>query len=214
MGFVERARARLFGPKKDEGAPAGLSVWMDPIEWSQVQAIVHTLAPKSMVEWGSGGSTKAFLEMCPYLDRLVSVEHNQEWYARVRDDIVDPRLEYHHVAPAVEEPQFVPNDREALEVLIAWGQRCEDDRSVMRDYIDLPAGLGQQFDLAFVDGRARVFCLEAGWKLLAPGGILMLHDAQRTQYHETFARLGDPIYLEPYKQGQVAFLRKPDAPVG
>ena len=34
---------------------------MDPIEHSQVLAVLYALGPARCLEWGSGGSTKSFL---------------------------------------------------------------------------------------------------------------------------------------------------------
>lgn len=66
-----------------------------------------------------------------------------------------------------------------------------------------------RFDLVFVDGRARRFCLSAGWALLRPGGVMALHDAQRPLYHDVLFSLGQPLLLEPWRRGQLAILRKP-----
>ncbi|MCS6798003.1 MAG: hypothetical protein NZ898_05670, partial [Myxococcota bacterium] len=54
-------------------------------EWSQLLAVAAALEPRVIVEWGSGGSTLALLRALPSLERLVSVEHNEPWYRRVRD---------------------------------------------------------------------------------------------------------------------------------
>ena len=37
----------------------------------------------------------------------------------------------------------------------------------------------------------------------------MLHDAQRTEYHDMLRRIGTPRFLEPWEQGQIAMVRKP-----
>lgn len=42
--------------------------------------------------------------------------------------------------------------------------------------------LEQKFDLIIVDGRMRVRCLDAARKLLAEGGVVILHDAGRARY--------------------------------
>jgi hypothetical protein len=36
-----------------------------------------------------------------------------------------------------------------------------------------------------------------------------LHDAQRTDYHDALRAVGSPVFLTPWKQGQVCLLRKP-----
>ncbi|MGA8259886.1 MAG: glycosyltransferase [Arenicellales bacterium] len=42
------------------------------------------------------------------------------------------------------------------------------------------------YDLIYVDGRNRVKCLQSAKKLLKPGGIVLLHDAERRRYHAGF----------------------------
>ena len=43
-----------------------------------------------------------------------------------------------------------------------------------------------KFDLIYVDGRNRVKCLQHAKSILNPGGVVLLHDAQRTRYSEGF----------------------------
>jgi hypothetical protein len=52
-----------------------------------------------------------------------------------------------------------------------------------KDYIEYPSDKGP-FDFIFIDGRARRGCLEMSRKLLASGGIVVLHDANRKHYRE------------------------------
>jgi predicted O-methyltransferase YrrM len=92
-----------------------------------------------------------------------------------------------------------------------WDNRAEVDATLYASYIRYPATLGMAFDVVLVDGRARCFCMPEGFRLLRPGGILILHDAQRTEYHTAAAALGKPVFLTPWKQGQVCLVRKDDA---
>jgi predicted O-methyltransferase YrrM len=63
------------------------------------------------------------------------------------------------------------------------------------------------FDVALVDGRARTHCLRKAFRLVRPGGVVILHDAQREEYHATVEALGGGLYLQPWVQGQVCLLR-------
>ena len=81
----------------------------------------------------------------------------------------------------------------------------------MADYVARPGQLGMEFDFVLVDGRARIHCLVEGWKLLRPGGVILIHDAQRPEYHDTVRSLGRAVFLEPWEQGQICFVRKPEA---
>jgi hypothetical protein len=183
-----------------------LRVWMDPIEHSQVLAALHTLAPGRCLEWGSGGSTQSFLRECDYVRSWVSVEHDAAWAERVRDSIKDPRLSLHHVGP---DRPLAPGKHSEAE-MIAWNARAEQEPELMASYVDRPRSLGEQpFDFVLVDGRARRFCIKEGFSLLRSGGLLVLHDAQRTEYHDALRAVGNPAFLTPWKQGQVCLLRKP-----
>jgi predicted O-methyltransferase YrrM len=186
-----------------------LEIYMNPMEFAQLMAVMHALRPRHVLEWGAGGSTAALLAECPYIERFVSIEHNRGWYENVARIIDDPRLSLYCVEPTVPQPPFI-RKKEPRRRVKQWEERCERDRSVLAEYVDLPLGLDMVFDLVLVDGRARVFCIERGYGLLRPGGMLVLHDAERTIYRPALERLGDPLYLEPWEKGQIALLRKPD----
>ena len=178
---------------------------MHAIEFSQLVAALTALRPKTMLEWGAGGGTKAILEACPSIEKYVSVEHDAKWYDVVRAGIDDPRLSLHLVEPAEPEP---PAPRIYLQSgkRNQWRRRAESDEALFRNYINFPATLDMAFDTILVDGRARNFCLKAGKKLLQSGGIIILHDAQRKEYQQTLKELGSPIFLTPWKRGQLCLI--------
>jgi hypothetical protein len=182
-----------------------LPVYMDPVEFSQVLAVVEAVGPRIIVEWGSGGSTRALLEKVPSIARYVSIEHHGGWVENVRAHVDDPRLELHHVAPNIP----MPADDAGREEIIAWDKRCEDEPEAMGTYVGFPRTQGLTPDLVLVDGRARVHCIREGFELLRPGGVLLLHDAQRAAYHEALHACGRPVFLEPFVGGQVCLVRKP-----
>lgn len=203
-------RQKLHRAFEEKPPAKELPVYMHPVEFSQFQAILHTVEPRNFLEWGSGGSTRELLEIAPYLENFVSIEHHKGWADRVREKVTDPRLHLAHVAPNVPGPERLPKMKPAYRATIhAWERLCETDPEAMRDYIDYPRSLDLVFDMALVDGRARVFCLETAWDLLRPGGVVVLHDAERTIYHDTLRRLGRPVFLSPWFDGQIAFVRKP-----
>lgn len=189
--------------RKRTSEPGPLVPYMDPDELAQFVAILETLAPARILEWGSGGSTKAMLERCPFIERLVSIEHDRAWHRRVGELIDDPRLELHLVEP----DDAAPTEPDAYKL---WADRAEHVREPFASYIEFPATLDTIFDLVLVDGRARSWCIAAGWLLLRPGGVLVVHDAQRGEYHGALAALGArPVFLEPFSNGQICLVRKP-----
>lgn len=187
---------------------AELAVYMDPIELSQVRAVLEAVAPRCCLEWGSGGSTRAILEIAPFVERYVSVEHDARWHAEVARRVTDPRLSLHLVPSDVPRPDGA-QVRVRRQLVTAWDLRAEQDPALMRSYVAFPRTLGLTFDLVLVDGRARTFCLQEGFALLRSGGVLLLHDAQRPEYREAVCALGRAVFLEPWKQGQVCLVRKP-----
>ena len=186
-------------PSKDR-----LPVFMHPVEFSQLLAVLHTLAPRRCLEWGSGGSTRAVLEECAFVERFDSIEHDRTWYDRVRAVVTDSRLFLHHVPPDRPMPpgRHPPKEREA------WDAVAEEDPALLATYVAFPSTLDLEFDFVLVDGRARVYCIPSGYRLLRRGGILVVHDAERTEYHPSLYSVGEPVFLEPWKWGQICLLRK------
>jgi len=191
----------MFWKKSDENP---LPVYMDPIEFSQLTAIVEAIRPKTFLEWGSGGSTRALLLDCPFIEKYISVEHDVEWGEKVREIVKDPRLSLHLIQP--DQPIGINNPKRKEQ--IAWDARAEREPELMKSYVSLPRTLGLEFDMVLVDGRARRLCLLEGWELLRNGGVIVLHDAQREDYHDALHKLGPVRFLEPWKGGQIALVSK------
>jgi hypothetical protein len=189
--------------------PGELSVYMHPVEVSQLLAALVALRPRVCLEWGSGGSTRAILEQCPFVRRFVSIEHQASWCEIVRQSVSDPRLEL-HLIEADHPPALTPGlaEKKAKVVISEWDMRAETEPELMASYVAFPRSMGIQFDFVLVDGRARRFCLEAGYQLLGPGGLLVLHDAQRTEYRDVIERLGFSVFLSPWHQGQLCLIAR------
>lgn len=47
----------------------------------------------------------------------------------------------------------------------------------------MPLEVGGQFDVMIIDGRFRRRCLLVAKEVLAKGGVVFLHDAQKPRYH-------------------------------
>ncbi len=180
-----------------------LGVWMAPVEFSQVLAIVHAVGARCFLEWGVGGSTRALLARCPYIERYVAIEHDENWGRKVRTLISDARLELREVPP--DKPLSIASPTREQE--IAWYDAAERDESMFKSYVEA-AGSDAVYDAILVDGRARSFCIRRGFGLLKPRGVLLVHDAQRTEYHDALRSVGRPEFLEPWTQGQVVLVRK------
>jgi hypothetical protein len=53
-----------------------------------------------------------------------------------------------------------------------------------KNYVDYPRRLGNKFDVIIVDARFRRRCIQVAQEALQPGGVVVLHDAQKKQYHD------------------------------
>jgi hypothetical protein len=70
-----------------------------------------------------------------------------------------------------------------------------DDTKVL-EYVNRPQQSKEEFDLIFVDGRYRRRCLIVARTVLAPQGIVILHDAQREHYHSSLSAYPQVQFLE------------------
>jgi Methyltransferase domain len=143
-----------------------------------------------MLEWGAGGSTVWLAQNLPTGATLTSIEHDPKWFHTVHDHIGDA-------------PQVRLLLREATGPLGTNATIAEEDSTPLRSFVH--AVEGEQFDLIMVDGNARDACLRQAKTLLAPGGIVMLHDAQRAWYDEAkkifieYGHIGScPDYPSPH----------------
>lgn len=141
-------------------------------EW-EIAALLEAFSmgsgPQSVLEWGSGNSTLYFSCRLPRGSRWDAIEHNRDWALQVIRLINRVGLEGVHL-------HYVGNSgpfRDGFE---------DGDYSSFPEYILFPLKMQRRFDFILVDGRARVECMLAAWELLNDGGLIILHDAERTQY--------------------------------
>jgi predicted O-methyltransferase YrrM len=88
--------------------------------------------------------------------RWVAIEHDMEWYRKVSG--------------------WTPP---GVHLRMASSESAQS-------YIEPVLGYGGRFDLIFVDGLHRVECIKASPQFLAPHGVVILHDASRTEYAEAW----------------------------
>jgi hypothetical protein len=147
----------------------------DRIPWMTFRAIRFLrsyLKPGMRVfEYGVGGSTGFFLD---HGCELVSVEHDDEWAERARRAFCDDdRWQLYIKTPA-------PGDIVDPADPYLYGSRKYDATS-FAEYVQVIDAY-DPFDVVVVDGRARAAALRHAAARLAPGGILLLDDAERKRY--------------------------------
>jgi predicted O-methyltransferase YrrM len=140
--------------------------WMTESEIRFVECAFASVQPKRVLEWGAGASTFWFSTLLKQTigqpELWLSVEHDREWAERVSRRNENNWLHIAYAAPNSEKP-------------VAWNM------ADYRDYLERPSEDGP-YDLILVDGRARSACLSVTRTLLRPGGLVLLHDANRPHY--------------------------------
>ena len=136
----------------------------------------------AVFEFGSGGSTLYFA--CR-VRHLVSVEHDEGWYATAKCVIDEDNVqnsEYYLEAPisnSVEDssgacPFGYSGDGYPGMTFISYASKIDN-------YPD------SSFDLVMVDGRARNACMWHSRMKVKPGGYLVLDNAEREKYSKGIA---------------------------
>lgn len=168
-----------------------LKKWRNsPIPWMTPAAIdiLQTLLTKNMsgFEFGSGRST---LFIAPRVKELVSLEHDQQWFAHIEAELKKKKLgnvHYVHILPANDASKTIgyPKNNYENYVMPATPATCY---TAYYSYIDQYPDAS--FDFIIVDGRARVECAQHAIPKLKPGGMLILDNAERVRYRAIHEQL-------------------------
>ena len=136
-------------------------------------------------EWGSGSSTvyySQFLKASGRKFNWYAADNSAEWCRRCQKKIDKAMLTEQVHLSCFEFPAFWEISGYTYERPIP-PQHVLDDPLVAK-YVEAPKRVGEEFDVAIIDGRFRRRCLEVAAQVLAPHGIVVLHDAQRSHYHK------------------------------
>lgn len=115
---------------------------------------------RRIFEWGPGASTLLLLDLFPEAE-IYGAEHDAVWFDRC---------------------QQLMDSEPRVKITNEWISTPQRNGA----YVTAPLYLGGQFDLMFVDGRLRRDCLTVAPFFLAPGGLVVLHDANRPAYLPAF----------------------------
>lgn len=146
-------------------------------------------------EWGSGNST------IHYGQYLNSIGCDFEWHAidnsREWKEFVTSTVNHHGLDDKVhihfsEFPPFWEVSGWSWKTLQIPKEVCSQESI---EYVEYPRRLSgtEGFDVIIIDGRFRRRCLIEATSVLARGGLVLLHDAQKTHYHNP---------LQNYKYGR------------
>jgi predicted O-methyltransferase YrrM len=125
-----------------------------------VEILNDRLKPSDVgLEWGSGRST---VWLAQRVEHLISIEHNDYWYKRVKNTLCDKGADNVELL-------YVP---------------LEEKDKGQPEYVCVAAQQpGASLDFVLVDGRLRDQCTEVALQLLKPGGMLIIDDAARYIQH-------------------------------
>lgn len=139
--------------------PWGSLIAMPHMGWQHAGWFAsYVVRATNILEWGSGGSTLWMAMMAPNA-RMHIIEHDGVWLDRVGEVLLALRA----TTVAI-----------SMNVLLS---ECQDTVSYVVD-----VGTNVPYDLVFIDGQERPACLAASYDLLAPGGVVFLHDSERVAY--------------------------------
>jgi len=145
-----------------------------------IEEILINKKPKMCLEWGSGYSTLYFPKMLDDRAKWFSIEHDTDWYGKISNLVSIAGKEALAGLEKVSHYNIKPDDP-SLKGSCYGGTNGYD----FRTYIHFPEQLGK-FDFILVDGRRRVRCLLAASQMIKDDGIVILHDANVSRYHEPF----------------------------
>ena len=122
--------------------------------------------PHSKVfEYGSGSSTLFFEDN---YKEVYSVEYDEDWYRIIKKDLKKTNL--YLVKPEISKNPKIKSKK--------FGFRQYD----FTKFVNFIKTLDTKFDIIFIDGRARLDCLNVAKDYLNPDGIIILDDSHRFRY--------------------------------
>jgi hypothetical protein len=145
-------------------------VQMNQDEIDYVQNIIKNMPEDGLfVEWGSGGSTCAWLDVLGEKQKLISVEHNESWHSRVT------RAVKNHFGDLGDKFRFFHIPEQYIEH--GYGNPIEEHPMGTDKYLCPPPEDFFNADVFFIDGIARATCaLVVLLKHTKKDPVIFIHD--------------------------------------
>ncbi|MBU2525741.1 MAG: class I SAM-dependent methyltransferase [Bacteroidetes bacterium] len=168
--------------KKTLGIKPDIIPYMKFKEIAIMKDLFATRKPLSVLEYGCGYSSLFYPQFLPEQATWTSIEHDKEWFEGIQPLLPNKgKATIHFVAPDAKE----------------WRRTGTLDE--FKSYVEKPLSMGK-FDFILVDGMAREACIETAKKLLNEKGILVVHDANRSWYHDHIRSFPNWILLEDFRR--------------
>jgi len=166
----------------------GLNAVTEKLPWISFSAIdfIKKMVRKDMIvfEYGSGGST---LFWASRVKKIISVEHDPEWYLRMKTALELQQIKNveYILAEPVNDAQFSEKQFENPDHFVSSdkdypGKNFEDYVRKIDHYPD------RFFDMIIVDGRARPSCIKYSLSKLKTNGLLIVDNTERKYYLAPF----------------------------
>ncbi len=129
------------------------------------------------LEYGSGRSTMYFASK---LKKLVSIEHYEGWYAKVKKQLLANQItnvEYYLILK-----QDTPDKTDGSDIELNKLVGGEDRNDFYNYYTKVNEYEDDYFDFVLIDGRAREKCGLNAVNKLKPGGMFVLDNSERLRY--------------------------------
>jgi precorrin-6B methylase 2 len=136
-------------------------------------------------EYGSGGSTLFWSER---VNKVVSIEHNKEWYEKMVNEFRKLKIDNveYQLAEAEVDDQFSTKRIDDPKHYIS-----DDNLFVGKNFESYVKKIDRfpdaYFDIVVVDGRARPSCILHSQKKIKSGGYLIIDNSERQYYTQSFA---------------------------
>ena len=190
-GTVDGSSAHWYNRGiRDASQPQPVTPWMSDAEIALIES--HLASGMNVLEWGAGGSTLRFPRL---VANYHSIEHNKAWHTKIA--AATDRIENVAVWLCENDTQAFQGEAYPPGYLEAW-----------TEYVQFPRTIGLKFDVILIDGRARLYCAMEALNLLAPGGVVFIHDFfQRPRYHAALEHYNE-IARIPHGQSLIALRKK------
>lgn len=138
-------------------------------------------------EWGSGGSTLYF---CKQVKKIISVEHNKEWFNQVSIALDEEKIkncDYYLIKP---KRNIILKYFSYCSILYNSKTFLEYKDFSFKNYVKkIDEYEDGSLDFVFIDGRARIACIAHAIKKIKKGGFLMLDNSERKDYSSAIVKL-------------------------
>lgn len=160
---------------------------LQPVPWLPFVATeyIKSLKLESIFEWGSGGSTLFFIAL--EVNHLVSIEHDQEWYNKVKQQRLSTTKLFSTIEYQIVDHYHIPYQQGELGPDKANPHHYKSGSTELgpvnfKKYVSAIDQYGK-FDLILIDGMARASCLYHAVNHVKEGGCIVLDNVGDRPYY-------------------------------